>query len=29
MNYIDLGRELLEKNGMAMETAVPGYQHPF
>jgi chromosome partitioning protein len=29
MNYIDLGRELLEKNGMALETAVPGYQHPF
>jgi chromosome partitioning protein len=29
MNYMDLGRELLEKNGMAMETSVPGYQHPF
>ncbi len=29
MNYMDLGRELLEKNGMALETAVPGYQHPF
>ncbi len=29
MNYMDLGRELLEKNGMALETGVPGYQHPF
>jgi len=29
MNYIDLGRELLEKNGMALETSVPGYHHPF
>jgi len=29
MNYMDLGRELLEKNGMALETSVPGYQHPF
>ncbi|MBS1492996.1 MAG: AAA family ATPase [Bacteroidetes bacterium] len=29
MNYIDLGRELLQKNGMALETSVPGYQHPF
>ena len=29
MNYMDLGRELLEKNGMAMETSAPGYHHPF
>lgn len=29
MNYMDLGRELLEKNGMGMETAMPGYHHPF
>lgn len=29
MNYMDLGRELLEKNGMAMETSTPGYHHPF
>lgn len=29
MNYMDLGRELLEKNGMVLETGVPGYQHPF
>jgi len=29
MNYMDLGRELLEKNGMMMETSTPGYHHPF
>jgi len=29
MNYMDLGRELLEKNGMMMETSMPGYHHPF
>lgn len=30
MNYIDLGRELLEKNGMSLENSMqPGYHHPF
>ncbi len=29
MNYMDLGRELLEKNGMSLETSMPGYHHPF